>query len=112
MTRRPKETSDSDMLPIPKGMLFTVTKGAYSDYAVHGVFRARQDIDTLSLKSQWLADHPDVYDARGESICNEHTFLAWLAGMNLIEQIQCMEWFLSCYDDPSDMTVTKIDGLV
>jgi hypothetical protein len=44
---------------IPSGSLFTMTTGVYSDYTVHGVFKALKDINIEELKSKWAYDHPE-----------------------------------------------------
>ena len=57
---------------IPAGSTFTVSTGEYSDYSVHGVFRALKEIDPKKLADDWLERYPN--EAEGDSF-NESKFL-------------------------------------
>jgi len=80
--------------PIPKGATFTISTGEYSDYSVHGVFVAREQIDTKALKAEWLVDHPQQNE---DYSFNDHQFIAWLAAKGLMEAIDSWEWHISEY---------------
>lgn len=51
--------SGSSRKIIPKGSLFYVSTGQYSDFHIIGVFRALADIDVDSLQEDWLEKHPE-----------------------------------------------------
>ena len=90
---------------IPKGMLFTVTSGEYSDYQVHGVFRALEEINADELKAQWIA----MDKSRGEPYhFNDTGFIAWIAKSGLLEPVDSLEFFVGAYN-MGDVEVRKID---
>ena len=94
-----------EMLPIPKGMLFTISTGAYSDYDVKGVFRAKADIDVVSLREQWknniLSKDEDCYQ--------KDEFFKWIIDLGIIEPVPSMEWHLCDYDDLDEMYCTNLE---
>ena len=95
----------SKMIPIPKGAIFYVSTGAYSDYTVHGVFRAIEEIDTEALLKTWLEQHPEQAE-------NYHfeagEFLASLT--HLMEPIDSWEMFLGDYSMADHVSVGKCDN--
>lgn len=95
----------SYMCPIPKDTLFTITSGVYSDYEVHGVFRAVKSLNTAMLRIDYLCAHPEQ---RGVGF-RERDFLGWLARQNLIEPVESMEWFLGDRDC-HEMSVSSQGG--
>jgi hypothetical protein len=96
--------SRADAAPeIPAGSFFTVTTGEYSDYSVHGVFRALQDIDPRALSKRYLSEHPDQAK---EYHFEESQFLGWLAREGVIETVDSYEWHLSNYST-IEMTVSN-----
>jgi hypothetical protein len=92
----------SKMIPIPKGAIFTITTGVYSDYSVHGVFRAKEDIDVETLRDLWIVAHPDQQE---DYYFNEIEFLASLSG--ILEPIDAFEWHLSNYSCVKEMNVYR-----
>lgn len=94
---------ENSMRLIPAGSLLTITTGIYSDYSVHGVFKALQDIDANALRAEWLVLHPE--QAQDYSF-NEDAFLGWLARRNFIEALDCFEFHLSDYSRADTMEVT------
>lgn len=93
------------MMPIPAGSLFTVTAGCYSDYHIHGVFRAIAKIDADQLIVDWLAEHPE----QKKPYCFDvSAFLAAIARKGLIESIDCFEWHLGDYDSVDEIGITKM----
>lgn len=93
--------------PIPAGALFTVTTGEYSDYSVHGVFRALKEIDTESLRDEWIRINPD----QGEHYqFDEVKFLAYAAKNGLFEQIECWAWHLGSYGCIDRMHLERCEG--
>lgn len=92
---------------IPAGSLLTVSTGEYSDYSVHGVFRAVKDIDASQLLDEWIAAHPE----EEESYCFEYgNFLADVVRQGLLEPIESWEWHLADYFRHTEMSVAKQDG--
>jgi len=94
---------NESMRLIPAGSLLTVTTGVYSDYSVHGVFKALQDIDANILRAQWFVLHPE--QAEGYRF-DEDAFLGWLARLNFIEALDCFEFHMSDYSRADTMEVT------
>jgi len=91
---------------IPAGATFTVSTGEYSDYSVHGVFRALKDIDPQKLADDWLEKHPD--EARDFGF-NESKFLGEAFRAGLFEHVPSFEWHLCDYSRISEMEVTPSD---
>lgn len=91
---------------IPAGVTFTVSTGEYSDYLVHGVFRALKDIDPQKLAENWLQKHPD--EAQNYTF-NERKFLGEAFRAGLFEHVPSFEWHLSNYSKISEMEVTPPD---
>jgi hypothetical protein len=98
-------SDEPKMVPIPKGALFTVITGEYSDYYVRGVFRAKEDIDAETLRGRWLIAHPEQ---RKDYNFEEDEFLAWAASLGLMEPLDCYEWHLADYGCVNTMTVAQI----
>lgn len=99
---------ESEVRPIPKGMLFTVTAGVYSDYGVMGVFRAVADIDVAALVNEYLSEMPRQ---RKRHQFNEREFLAWLYRRGVLEAVQCMELHLGDYSAPEEIRSDEMDGV-
>lgn len=92
------------MKPIPKGALFTVTTGEYSDYCVQGVFRALKEIDAEALRAKWLRHYPEqAVDYRFD----DAAFLADMARKGLIEDVESWEFHISSYSKASEMYVAE-----
>ena len=86
---------------IPAGTIFTISTGTYSDFYVHGVFRAVVDIDTNILLEEWLSVHPDQKEGFR---FDQSGFIELIVRRGMIEQVESMEWFLGdC--DPDGMGV-------
>ena len=96
--------SKIELLPIPKGALFLISTGEYSDYSIDGVFRALDIIDTKSLRDEYLLLHPEQ---RQTYQFDDREFLAWLARKELLEPINTWEWHLSEYHCVEEMEVKK-----
>lgn len=90
------------MLPIPKGAIFTVTSGAYSDYHVRGVFRALEKIDLDHALSEWLQQHPDQ---SADYHFDDYAFMESLS--HLFEQIDAWNWHLCSYNRVNEMEVSE-----
>ena len=102
---------------IPAGATFTISTGEYSDYSVHGVFRALKDIDPQKLADDWLEKHPD----EGRDFGDNGPYHGWLLGFNeskflgeafragLFEHVPSFEWHLCDYSRISEMEVTPPD---
>ena len=93
----------SEQVPIPEGALFTVTSGAYSDYYVRGVFRAKQQINIEAARNEWLDNHPDQ---RALYSFDESAFLASLAVF--MEPVECWELHLTDYRNADEIAVSKM----
>lgn len=76
---------------IPKGALFTLTTGAYSDYYIRGVFRALKEIHSDDLLAEWFAEHPEQTNAYN---FKDYDFLGWVARKGLLEPLDSFEWHL------------------
>jgi hypothetical protein len=88
---------------IPAGSTFTVSTGEYSDYSVHGVFRALKDIDPDKLLAGYLEKHPD--EAENYAF-NESKFLGEAFRSGLFEHVPSFDWHLCDYSRVSEMEVT------
>lgn len=89
--------------PIPAGALFTVTQGAYSDFCIEGVFRAKEEIPVHYLLQAWLKEHPEQKeDYRFE----DDEFFKSIAHM--MEPVECWELHLSDYSKASTLSVEKM----
>ena len=94
-----------DMLPIPKGMLFTISTGVYSDYDIKGVFKATAEIDVVSLREQWKNN----ILSKDEDLYQRDEFFKWVIGLGIIESVPSMEWHLCDYDDLEMMYCTNLE---
>ena len=92
---------------IPAGALFTITVGAYSDYTISGVFRAKVAIDPNVLRSAYLAKNPAQ---RERYRFSNAKFLVWLAQKDLLVPVECIEWHLTDYGDADEMGVNALQG--
>src|SRR5271156_2715900 len=91
------------VVPIPAGALLTITTGIYSDYNISGVFRARVEIDTDELLSNWFGAHP--IQSSGYRF-DDVEFLASISHM--LEPVECYEFHLSNDGQMGEHTVEKI----
>ena len=90
------------MRVIKAGEMLTVTTGEYSDYSVHGVFEAVNDIDTEALKECWLSEHPEQ---REEHRFQDGLFLGWVFRQGCLRPISTIEWHLGSYGTAGKMEV-------
>lgn len=79
---------------IPKGMLFTITRGVYSDLENLGVFRALKDIDADVLLKKWFEDNPEQSKDYG---FKDTKFLAQMVKDGVLEDVPSMEFHLHDY---------------
>ncbi|MBX9582444.1 MAG: hypothetical protein K2X87_19240 [Gemmataceae bacterium] len=80
---------------IPRGTVFTVTSGAYSDYSVLAVCRAVADIDTSAELAGYLKLWPEQ---KKDYSFHEFQFLAWLLNeRRLAEEVPFMEFHVGTY---------------
>jgi hypothetical protein len=88
---------------IPKGALFSVTSGYYSDFTVQGVFRAKEDIDCDALAkewmSQWQAEHKNDTWMSPNYHFREGEFLMWVTAKGLLESVDSFTWHLGEVDN-------------
>jgi hypothetical protein len=92
---------------IPKGKLFTVSTGEYSDYTIAGVFETLTEIDTKKLRDEWLESHPEQ---RERYKFNDEGFLSDILSRGLIAQLECYEWHTSSYSSIDGMWARKLDS--
>ena len=92
----------SKLVPIPKGATFTVTSGCYSDFTVHGVFRALAEIDVECLRAEWLEAHPEQ---REHYRFNDSGFLTSMA--SLMESVESWELHLCDYSNADEICVSQ-----
>jgi hypothetical protein len=90
-------------VPIPAGAVFTISTGCYSDYSVSGVFRAVRDIDTETLKEEWLKKYPAQRERYHFDDC---AFLADVFRRGLFEPVSRWEWHLTDYSDADEMRLS------
>lgn len=79
---------------IKSGTLLTVSTGEYSDYSVHGVFRALKDITYEDLREARKAQ-PGEYD----EYCDIKQIIAFLATQGYIEDVPSLELHLGAYGE-------------
>jgi len=89
---------------IPKGSFFAITRGAYSDYALMGFYRANVDIDSSKLMGKWCENHPKQKEDYG---FEEYGFWTWVYSQGLCEEVEYYEWHLSDYGKASEMYIEK-----
>ena len=91
---------------IPAGSIFTITKGAHSNYEVTGVFRALLDIDTELLSKNWIKMNPDQSEPYK---FDEDTFIGRAFREGYFEQLPSFEWHLCDYGSMDEMELTTIN---
>lgn len=75
--------------PIKAGEIFYFTAGDYSDYYIHGVFRALRDIkDPDDLLITAATKFRSTYRFTSEK------FIAFLIREGVVEQVDAVEWWL------------------
>lgn len=95
------------MVPIPAGSMVVITEGAYSDYTVQNLYRAKVDIDANAMLRDYLIEHPDQ---RSDYTFDNDKFMAWLATKDLLEPLPYYEWHLTDYSSAEEMDVIKPEG--
>jgi len=94
-------------LTIPKGAIFIISAGAYSDYGVMGVFRATKRISTKVYIAAYIKEHPDQ-----EKSPDEKMFLGWLARAGVLEPVDTFEWHLGAsYDAEFNYEVERAEPI-
>lgn len=78
-----------EMVVIPAGAIFTMSSGSYSDYSVHGVYKAIRDIDPRALLLAYLEAHPEE---REKYHFNKGNFLATF--LEIIEEVPAYGLYL------------------
>lgn len=80
---------------IPKGAIFTITTGEYSDYQTETVCKAIREIDVRSLQDEYLSEHKE------QSVqyrFNSSVFLSWLINKKeYAEEIDFFEFHIGNY---------------
>lgn len=80
---------------IPKGAIFTITTGEYSDYETWAVCRALKEIDVDAIQEEYLAEHPGE---RKEYRFKEERAISWLINeKNYAEEMNFFELHLGDY---------------
>ncbi len=97
------------MRTIKAGELVMMSAGEYSDYGIHGLFRAKADIDPDTLVAEWLAAHPEQNETYR---FREHQFLAEVCKRGLLEDVAAVEWHLGDYGTPREMRLSEVESTV
>ena len=90
------------IVPIPKGKLLTVSSGIYSDYTVHGIFRATKEIDLEVLRAAYLERNPEQAE---RYMFREEQFLNELTRDGFLEPLESWEMYLGEYSTAEEMGV-------
>jgi hypothetical protein len=96
----------TEIAVIPAGSLVIMTSGVHEDYGIHGVFRAKSEIDAGRLRDEWISQHPE--QARRYSFRHDQ-FIRWLAHRGIIEAEACHQWRLCIWGDAQEMDISPID---
>lgn len=82
---------------IPKGAIFTVTSGEYSDYYTLTVCKALKEIDTKAMQEEYLSEYPK----QKERYCMEESqVIAWVVNeKGYAEEIDFFELHLGSYSN-------------
>ena len=96
---------NSRLKQIPKDTIVLFSSGEYSDYHVHCLMKAKEDVDPDKIRDEYISLNP-------EQILNykfrEAEFIKFLEEKNLfaiVDNPRWMEWYLSGYSKISDMQV-------
>jgi hypothetical protein len=82
-------------MKIPKGRIFIISTGEYSDYDVQTIFQAKEDLDAAELSQEYLKLFPT--EAVLYSLCFTK-FIHWLMNIKaVVEEIDYSEWHLGDY---------------
>ena len=79
---------------IKHGQILIVSSGAYSDYGVHGVYRALTTFDEKEVLNDYLETWPEQAEDYG---FDASLYLTWLCDMRLLEQREVTEYYLGEY---------------
>jgi len=81
-------------MTIPKGTVFLVTQGEYSDYRVNGLYQANHDLDEAALFAEYPYRHkwPYIYEHEGSV-----EFEDWLEAAGHISPVEHWGWHLGDY---------------
>lgn len=99
----------SEMRRIKASEIVIVTAGCYSDYGMHGVFRAMADIDPDAAAKAWVTAHPEQAE---DYSFNEHQFLTEIYKRGLLVSVDAIEWHLGDYGKISEMDVAEAPSFV
>lgn len=82
------------MTSIPQGMVFLVTHGAYADFSVDSLLRAKEALNVEELYKKFLIEK-NVSD---REIYQQGPFLSWLKEqVDLVEVVTCVTLHLGDY---------------
>lgn len=80
---------------IKKGVTFVLTSGAYSDYSVYTLCKAKVDLDVDVLRSEYMALNPEQNREYNFEIS---AFIKWLVvDKNVAKELEYTEWHLGSY---------------
>ena len=80
---------------IPKGAVFTITTGEYSDYYTLTVCKALTEIDTRAMQDEYLAEHPKQNERYS---LEESQVIGWMINeKQYAEEIDFFELHLGSY---------------
>ena len=100
---------------IPAGSLFTAssTKGPVA--AFFALYRAKIAIGVGRCRNEWLAHRQTTgidYSDLDEYDFEEDHFLKWLIERDMIEKVECFDWFISDDRFGQDMKLRPFSDIV
>ena len=82
-------------MKIKKGTMLVISTGEYSNFTIHTLCKALQDIDTEVVKQEYLLVHPEE---GVEYHANFYRFMKWIiVDKQLVEEIVYGEWYVGSY---------------
>lgn len=87
---------------IKAGTIFAFTRGEYSDYRIEGVYVAREEIESVTLREieGQLSEWKKAEEEKGEYVDDlNNRFIAELIRRELIIDARCREIWLGGYGD-------------
>lgn len=97
----------SKMRIIKAGEFVMLSSGAYSDYGIHGLYRATADIDPDKLVAEWLGANPDQKE---QYSFREDAFVSDAYKRGLLEAMDAVEWHLGDYGSTAEMDVSDVSN--
>ena len=91
---------------IIKGETLIVSSGEYSDYMVHGLFKALQDFEPEEFLKEYLELNPEEKERYQ---FEERKFVAFMSSKGVIEDMPNCEFHLGSYGISEDINLSEHD---